>query len=213
MAAPAACEPGVLMSVSFYDQNADNFIEQTADVDMSSLYERFSRLLPDGGSILDAGSGSGRDALAFSQMGYDVEAFDASKKMVDATRRRAGVPTHHASFQGIQLNRKFHGIWACASLLHVPRVELSEVLNRLSGCLDPSGILYASFKYGDEEREKCGRYFNDMNEGLINEQLANVKSLELLETWTTADQRRERSNELWLNCILKKVDSRQYKNT
>jgi membrane protein involved in colicin uptake len=51
------------MSVSFYDQNADSFIEQTADVDMSNLYARFCRLLPDGGSILDAGSGSGRDAL------------------------------------------------------------------------------------------------------------------------------------------------------
>lgn len=193
------------MSVDFYDQNADTFIEQTADVDMSGLYEGFCRLLPEGGSILDAGSGSGRDALAFAQMGYEVEAFDASKEMVDATRRRAGVPTHHMSFQEIKLNRKFDGIWACASLLHVPRVELSEVLKRLSNYLEPSGILYASFKYGDEERKKGGRYFNDLNEELVKEQLANVKSLELLETWTTDDQRRERSNEQWLNCILEKV--------
>lgn len=193
------------MSVDFYDKNAGSFIDQTACVDMSSLYERFCGLLPKGGSILDAGSGSGRDSLAFSRMGYEVEAFDASKEMVDATLRRAGVPTCLMSFQDIQLNRKFDGIWACASLLHVPRIELINVLNQLSRHLHPNGVLYASFKYGDTEREKDGRYFNDLNEELLNKHLANVESLELLEVWKTSDRRQERSSETWLNCILEKA--------
>ena len=65
------------MSVEFYESNADSFIAQTADVDMAALYQRFCKHLPPGASILDAGCGSGRDALAFFNMGYDVVAFDA----------------------------------------------------------------------------------------------------------------------------------------
>jgi SAM-dependent methyltransferase len=190
------------MSVEFYDQNADSFIAQTADVDMAALYQRFCKLLPSGASVLDAGCGSGRDALAFSNMGYDVVAFDASKKMVDAARKRAAVPVHQMTFDNMQFDQAFDGIWACASLLHVPRAQLTGILDRLSSFLAPGGVLYVSFKYGVEEREKGGRYFNDLNESLLEEHLAPLWSLKLLEVWQTADRRPDRRSEQWLNCLI-----------
>lgn len=100
------------MSVEFYEKNADSFIAQTADVDMAALYQRFCKQLPPGASVLDAGCGSGRDTLEFSRMGYDVVAFDASPKMVDAANKRAGVPVYQMTFEHMNFDQSFDGIWA-----------------------------------------------------------------------------------------------------
>ena len=190
------------MSVDFYDRHAEEFVGQTVDVDMSEHYRRFLAKVPVGGSILDAGSGSGRDSLAFKRMGYDVEAFDASEKMVEATRRLASVPTEQMAFEMCRLDREFDGIWACASLLHVRRDKLPEVLARLAGGLARSGALYASFKYGSKEREKGGRYFNDLNEFALEDAVSRVPELIVQEVWVTPDKRADRTAELWLNCLL-----------
>ena len=190
------------MSVEFYENYADRFIADTANVDMAALYQLFCRYLPVGASVLDAGCGSGRDALAFSRMGYDVVAFDASAKMVDAARNLAGVPVYRMTFQDMAFEQPFDGIWACASLLHVPRAQLSGVVRSLAGFLTPTGVLYASFKYGKQEREKGGRYFNDMDEAHLEQLASRVPSLRVLDSWTTADQRPDRPKEKWLNAIL-----------
>lgn len=190
------------MSVAFYESNADTFIAQTVDVDMASLYQRFCKNLKPGASVLDAGCGSGRDALAFSRMGYDVVGFDASAKMVAAASKLASVPVYEMTFQDMEFDRKFDGIWACASLLHVQRTQLPGVVRSLGEFLMPTGVLYASFKYGRQEREKGGRYFNDMDEAHLDHLASLVPSLRVLESWTTADQRPDRPKEKWLNAIL-----------
>lgn len=102
----------------------------------------------------------------------------------------------------LSADQPFDGIWACASLLHVPRAHLSTILRRLASFLKPTGVLYASFKYGEQEREKGGRYFNDLNEQLLAEHLEHVPSLSALEVWMTADRRTDRSEERWLNCLM-----------
>ncbi|WP_328987882.1 class I SAM-dependent methyltransferase [Thiorhodovibrio winogradskyi] len=63
----------------------------------------------------------------------------------------------------------FDGIWACASLLHVPLDQLADALARLSRALKKDGVLYASFKYGRGEREHNGRRFTDLNESGLAE--------------------------------------------
>ena len=87
----------------YYDHHATAFIATTGDVDMSNARGRFLAAVParlDGPTrILDAGSGSGRDALAFRLLGHDVEAFDASPAMVAATQARAGIPTRQMRFE------------------------------------------------------------------------------------------------------------------
>ena len=85
MAAKFTRTGGILSSSDYYDHNASAFVEQTLNVDMSESYGKFLRLLPTGGSVLDAGSGSGRDAAYFISQGYKVEAFDASAEMVVRT--------------------------------------------------------------------------------------------------------------------------------
>lgn len=193
------------MSKNYYDKNAECFITDTANVDMTEHYEKFLHWIPKGGSIIDAGCGSGRDTLAFEQMGYDVRAFDASVAMVEATRTLATVPTYQMTFQNCAFDELFDGIWACASLLHVPRLELSMALSNLSSAVKVNGIIYASFKYGETERHKGDRYFNDQTENTLFGFVDSVSCLKIVETWATGDVRVGRSEEKWLNCIIQKV--------
>ena len=190
------------MPKNYYDENADRFISDTASVDMREHYARFLPWIPKGGTIVDAGCGSGRDSLAFKKMGYQIEAFDASSAMVEATREFADVPVSKMTFQTYSFDHLFDGIWACASLLHVPRSELKRALIKLATSLVTDGIIYASFKYGDTEREEGGRYFNDMTELLIADCVRGVSSLTINETWTTGDVRVGRFDEKWLNCTM-----------
>ena len=69
---------------SYYEQNAEQFFADTVEVDMSALYARFLESIPAGGSILDAGCGSGRDAKAFALRGYRAAAPAQSHRGVRA---------------------------------------------------------------------------------------------------------------------------------
>ncbi len=189
----------------YYNQNADVFFDDTVEVDMKPLYARFLKLLADHVAILDAGCGSGRDALAFAKLGYSVTAFDASPALVALAERHTGQPVHCLRFQDMTWQQQFDGIWACASLLHVPGEELPDVMGRLRAALKPGGILYASFKYGSGEREHQGRRFTDLDEPGLAGLLAQVPGLVPVETWTTGDLRPGRESERWLNTLLRRT--------
>jgi SAM-dependent methyltransferase len=193
----------------YYEQNSAAFVSNTRDVDMSDLRFRFLASLPDTGTrparILDAGSGSGRDALAFSRLGYSVEAFDASAKMVAVTRDYAGVPTRQMRFEEFVWDHPFEGIWACASLLHVANVDLPSVLDRLVAHLSLGGVLYLSFKYGEGERLKDSRRFTDMTPDRLAFLLDRCAGLGQPEIWLSRDSRPDRASEDWVNAVVKKA--------
>lgn len=193
------------MSYKYYDKNADRFLNDTANLDMSGHYQRFLSYLDAGSSVLDAGCGSGRDALKFKDLGYKVSAFDASFEMVQAATKLTGLVVHQMTFEEMSLAQQHDGIWACASLLHVKRANLKKVLISLSKSLNERGVLYCSFKYGEAERQKGDRYFNDMNEELLDEIISGISSLELAEFWVSSDARKERFSESWLNFVLQKI--------
>ena len=172
---------------------------------MTPLYGRFLPGLPDAAAILDAGCGSGRDALCFARLGHHVRAFDASPSLVSLAERHLGQPVECLRFQDVNWNNQFDGIWACASLLHVPAAELPGVMQRLRNALKPRAILYASFKYGKGEREHRGRRFTDLDEPGLAALLKHVTSLEEVETWITSDLRPGRESERWLNTLLRRT--------
>lgn len=191
----------------FYDRNADDFTSRTVDLDMSALYEPFLKRLAPGARILDAGCGPGRDLSAFTNLGFAVVGIDASREMIAQARARSGAEVHQLRFQDVAFDGEFDAVWACASLLHVPRAELPDVFKRLAWAMKPGGVWYLSFKYGQSEREKDGRHFTDLDESALAELVGELPDVEIVESWRTWDVRPERSHEAWLNAILVKQPS------
>lgn len=193
----------------YYDRQAIIFIATTRDVDMSDARERFQAavpLRPDGPArILDAGSGSGRDALAFRVLGYDVKAFDASPAMVAATQAHAAVETRLMRFEDFAWEHTFEGIWACASLLHVADGHLPGVVDRLAAHLVPGGALYLSFKCGTGERVTDGRRFTDMTAKGLSALLDGCDAFIEPDIWESLDCRPDRASEVWVNSVVKKT--------
>jgi len=190
----------------YYQRHAQQFFESTVEVDMAEIRDRFTALLPAHGAVLDAGCGSGRDAKAFVEQGFQVEAFDASPELAELASQHSGLPVKVMRFQDLDAVACYDGIWCCASLLHVPLKELPEVLRRLAQALKAGGVLYASFKYGQGERQDNGRVFTDMREGEIAEVLRGngVNELRVMQEWMSEDQRRERSDR-WVNVLVGKM--------
>jgi 2-polyprenyl-3-methyl-5-hydroxy-6-metoxy-1,4-benzoquinol methylase len=190
------------MNDDYYQQNAQRFFDETVDVDMSAVYQPFLALLKPGARILDAGCGSGRDTKAFSELGYAVDAFDASAELAERAERLIGRPVEVMRFQELTTVEHYDGIWCCASLLHVPEKELPEVMALLANALKPGGVWYVSFKYGTGERVKDGRRFTDMNEARIDN-LVRRLNLNIVLINLSNDVRKDNSNN-WMNILLKK---------
>ena len=194
-----------MSTIDYYNRHADRFFRESFDLDMEELYAAFLSLVPAGGDILDAGCGSGRDSLFFSRRGYRVTAFDASEQLAVLSARLTGLPVLRLTFQQIDFEGEFDGVWACASLLHVPRGEMDDVLARLASALKPGGVMYASFKYGDGEWEQGGRFFNSYDEGSFAALTRQHPSLTLHRQWQSEDVRPGREKQLWFNALLRKV--------
>ncbi len=76
---------------------------------MTTQYDRFLPMVPKGGRILDAGCGSGRDAKAFIDAGYEVVAFDASTKLVDYATKLSGLSVLLMTFADMKWVEEFPG--------------------------------------------------------------------------------------------------------
>lgn len=185
---------------NYYNENAKEFFEGTAYVDMSDNYKDFLSYVPKQGKILDAGCGSGRDSLIFIQKGYSVEAIDGSSEMCRLASEHIGQEVKHMLFQEVDFKEEFDGIWACASLLHVPSQELKDVLVKLFQSLKSGGAIYASFKYGDFEGERTGRYFHNLTEKKA-EKVFTQAGFKVEKIWITGDVRDSREEEKWINVL------------
>ena len=203
-------------TLDFYNQHADTYIEQTRNVKMHALYKRFTSQLPSPSGIsqhiLDLGCGSGRDSFWFAnELGVKVTAIDGSSELIkrnQAYYSASSINWQHLKFEDIRhqgWQDQFTGIWACASLLHVPFNELPNMIVSLLDTLVSGGVMYASFKHGDGERYDGKRFFCDMNQDRFLEVFQQISTTHPLEyvTWITADQQGGRDIE-WFNVLMNK---------
>lgn len=192
-----------MTTIDYYNANAQAFCESTADVEFVVLQDRFLSLLPAGGSILDFGCGSGRDAKYFLSRGFAVEATDGSVELCKRASKLTGIAVRHELFQNLADVARYDGIWACSSILHLSSRELLSVFSKMRTALKPDGIIYTSFKHGTFEGERNGRYFTDFTEKSFRSLIASVEGLVVGNVWITGDVRPGREDERWLNLILR----------
>ena len=179
-------------TLNYYNENAQSFASGTVSVEFTEIQDKFLQKLNPGAYILDFGCGAGRDTKYFLDQGYLVEAIDGSEQLCQML------------FQELEVNEKYDGIWACASILHLPKKELKEVLKKMLVALKPGGWIYTSFKYGEYEGERNGRYFTDFTIDTFADFVQEIHNLQIKEHWITGDVRPGRGEEKWLNLIMQK---------
>ena len=192
-------------TIEYYNQNADMFAQGTRLVDFTIVQERFRKMLPVGSRILDFGCGSGRDTKYFLEKGYQVAATDGSAELCRLAGSFTGIKVKEMLFQELDEIGVYDGIWACSSILHLPKQELLPVIPKMCIALKDNGVIYTSFKYSNFEGERNGRYFTDFTEDTFDKFIKVIQELTIEEEWITSDVRPGRGEEKWLNLILRKI--------
>lgn len=193
-------------TVSYYDEHAKDFCKATVNADMSFCRDKFMKYLPTGAHILDAGCGSGRDSKAFLEAGFQVTAIDASPHMCIEAENLLHQKVSCMPFEDMDFQDEFDGIWACASLVHVTKREITDILLRLKRALKQNGIFYASFKYGEGERTVQGRFFNDYEEKSFRK-LLEKQGFAVQELFITEDVRMDRAGKKWINVVVENTQN------
>lgn len=189
----------------YYERNAEEYFSATAKGKTSEAYQLFLGGLPKDAWILDAGCGSGRDTAFFLRREYDVSAFDASAALCRLSTSLTGVPTRQLRFQEFDEIEQYDGVWASASLLHVPRVELPDCISRLVRALKPGGVMYMSFKHGSGERlAPEGRFFADQTSGDLQSVLDEVGGTGTEKLWVTPGTDVYGNPTRWVNALIRK---------
>ena len=192
-------------TLDFYDQSAEEFASGTLTADMAETRSRFAACLDPGALILDFGCGSGRDTKAFLDAGFQVEAADSSEELCALASGYAGIRVKQMLFSELDACERYDGIWACASILHLNRSELADVIGKIEAALKPGGVLYASFKYGDYEGMRNGRYFTDFTEETLTAFWKQFSSLPVFDMWLSQDVRSDRKERKWINLLARKA--------
>ncbi len=191
-------------TLHYYDTIASDFVQGTVHVNIESLHQLFLKYLPQGAIICDLGCGSGRDSKYFLEHGYSVVALDGSTELCKMASAYIGQEVRNITFDQIDYHESFDGVWACASLLHVPSRHLPSIFEKIARSLKPGGYLYVSFKYGTFEGERNGRYFTDLTEDVLAGIIRQIEELQIMEAVVGNDVREGRQHEKWLNAVIRK---------
>jgi len=236
----------LIANLRYYEQHADVYAGKFDKFDFSGVRQRFVFAAQEkaptnnyegvAGHILDAGCGTGRDTLEFIKQGYVVTAFDPSPAMLRFCNRKirkaAAVKetelaakasrTVELTFDELSFRNEFDGIWAAASLLHVPPQLMPDTLRNLFRALKPDGLIFFSLKYGSGEHERDARFYTYYGRQEIRAMLQNISEAKEIAIWLTDSQGKDLSDEqqttmwheessgrydrsLWLNVLVRKT--------
>lgn len=185
----------------YYDRHAIEYSARTITADMSHLHDRFLSMLPAAGRILDAGCGSGRDLRIFVERGFRAEGIDASRVLVEMAQTYSNTPCVVGRIEDIAVENRFDGVWACASLLHLPKNKLVPALWRLRRALVSGGTMFASVQEGEgEQLMSDGRYCASYG---ADEFLIAIKSagFSVVNSWISDDVLQIRMGTRWINVL------------
>lgn len=172
----------LLANLRYYELNAESYADRFDGFDLSMFRHRFITKVRGAPRktairILDVGCGTGRDLLAFIRSGFAVTGIDASPALLRICRRKLRASHDNGSdrktqdaarastcvemtFDEVRFRDQFDGVWAAASLLHVPLGQIELTVMRLIESLKPGGVLFMSFNYGRGVQKRSGRTFN-----------------------------------------------------
>ena len=195
-------------TLAHYDAAAEAFHEGTRSHDVSQNYAALLSAIeePPPFSLLDFGCGPGRDLAYFRSLGHEAFGLDGSERFVEMARAATGCEVLHQNFLGLALpTERFHGIFANASLFHVPKQELPRVLRELRASLRPRGVLFCSNPRGrDVEGFSGGRYGAFHTLETWREYVESAGFIEIAHYYRPAGM--PRAQQPWLATVWRRID-------
>lgn len=191
-------------TIEYFDENAERCFADAFTIEERSNQDRFLAQLPAGAAILDFGCGSGRDTAYFLERGFDVTPTDGSARLAALASDYLGAPVRVQEFNELEDEALYDGVFASASIMHLEYERLVQVMPKLVRALKPGGVLYVSFKYGDESMDGYlgKRYYTYMNEERFAELLATVPELEVMQVGTFGNEHPGQPDFRWLWALL-----------
>ena len=207
MTLPDELERITALTLADYDQTAERFREGTRDHDVSQNIEALLRHLEGQAPqrILDFGCGPGRDLKTFTRLGHSPVGIDGSAEFVAMARADSGCEVWHQNFLALDLPpAHFDGVFANATLFHVPLSELPRVLKALHATLKPRGVLFSSNPRGDNREGWNGRRYGAYHDFYSwKRYLTDTGFVELEHYYRPAGLPREQQP--WLALVWRKV--------
>ena len=209
--------PSHQATISYYDQIAETYANSACKRDMTSAMSPFLEILQPHGLLLDLGSGAGRDSLKFEELGHSVVSIDRSFGLLKEHKMRGGDWLLSADMEFLPFpENRFHGVWACASLLHIPKVKIQKVLAEVKRVLLPGGIFFSAMKSGTGEGTKLsevgvpciadqpsaqnsGRYWSFYQK---DEWLENLENAGFSTIWSSMTADQAGRDLRWLNVLV-----------
>lgn len=238
----------MIENLSYYEKNADAYAAKFDGFDLSLLRSRFINAVNKDASkraliygskpptLLEAGCGTGRDTAAFIVAGFIVTAFDLSPAMVrrcnrrirelkksldeQIARRASSSVCDEKAFDEVRYRNEFDAVWASASLLHIPKRDLPNAMQRLVQSIKRDGVMFMSFKYGIGEAEYDSRHYSYFRRRELKNILNKIAHTTIVDMWLTDHNGQplsrlgtleaalqltnERKSRCWINVIIKK---------
>lgn len=170
-------------TIAIYDAKAEEYGRLTGTLGETPQLEAFAAALPEGGRVLDLGCGPGYYARALAEMGFQVEAWDASREMVALAQEQGVAEVRQAAFDELEAEARYDGIWANFSLLHARRGELPGLLGRIRRAGTGEMVFHIGMKLGTGEGpDGLGRFYAYYEEDEL-EALLNVAGFTVVRRW------------------------------
>lgn len=191
-------------TIAFYESHAQAYFDRTVVADLEPLYGRFLPNVRPGGTILDLGSGSGRDLKAMRDRGFVPLGIDASPSLAKLATDFSGVTCLTMQFEDLDLPKGFDAAWACASLLHISKCRIPAILRNIRDSLTEDGIFFASVQLGEGEKLlPDGRFFAYYQLEEFSHLIENA-GFKIQESWVSKDSLSHRRSIDWINIVTDK---------
>ena len=197
-------EDPVNTTIEYFDQNAERCFADAFTITERTNQDHFLSYIRPGGTILDFGCGSGRDAAYFRSRGFEVVPTDGSREMCRLASEYLGMTVRVLEFNELDDEDRFDGIYASASVMHLEYERLLEVFPKMARALHEGGILYVSFKYGEADGYLGKRYYTNMTEDRLAQTLERFPRLEVVEQGFFGNEHPGQPDFRWLYAYLRR---------
>lgn len=191
-------------TIEYFNEKAEKCFQDAFTITERTNQDHFLSLLDPGASILDFGCGSGRDTAYFREKGFTVTPTDGSEGMCRFASEYLKTPVRLLEFNELDDVEMYDGIYASASIMHLEYEKLLEVFPKMIRALKPGGIIYVSFKYGEEDGFLGKRYYCYMNEKRFAEMMAQFEELSIEEQGIFGNEHPGQMDFRWLWATLRK---------